>query len=128
MFKKIKAMRFLQKLTNWYFSKGALPYWGVLTLDSLIVLISGYLGNYLELGGINFAQHFWQITLGNLICVLLFIIGFRIFHTYTGIIRYSSLIDLQRVGMASLVGSILSFFVGIGVKAIGTETIVYLAF
>lgn len=117
-------MRFLQKLTNWYFSKGALPYWGVLTLDSLIVLISGYLGNYLELGGINFAQHFWQITLGNLICVLLFIIGFRIFHTYTGIIRYSSLIDLQRVGMASLMGSILSFFVGIGVKAISTETIV----
>lgn len=117
-------MKFLQKLTNWYFSKGALPYWGVLTLDSLIVLVSGYLGNYLELGGINFAQHFWQITLGNLICVLLFIIGFRIFHTYTGIIRYSSLIDLQRVGMASLVGSILSFFVGIGIKAIGTETIV----
>ena len=116
-------MRFLQKLTNWYFSKGALPYWGVLTLDSLIVLISGYLGNYLELDGINFAQHFWQITLGNLICVLLFIIGFRIFHTYTGIIRYSSLIDLQRVGMASLLGSILSFLVGIGVNSIGTDII-----
>lgn len=116
-------MRFLQKLTNWYFSKGALPYWGVLTLDSLIVLISGYLGNSLELDGINFAQHFWQITLGNLICVLLFIIGFRIFHTYTGIIRYSSLIDLQRVGMASLVGSILSFLVGIGVNSIGIEII-----
>lgn len=116
-------MRFLQKLTNWYFSKGALPYWGVLTLDSLIVLISGYLGNYLELDGINFAQHFWQITLGNLICVLLFIIGFRIFHTYTGIIRYSSLIDLQRVGMASLLGSILSFLVGIGVNSIATKII-----
>lgn len=117
-------MRFLQKLTNWYFSKGALPYWGVLTLDSLIVLISGYLGNYLELGGINFAQHFWQITLGNLICVSLFIIGFRLFHTYTGIIRYSSLIDLQRVGMASLVGSILSFLVGIGVNSIGAEAVI----
>lgn len=116
-------MRFLQKLTNWYFSKGALPYWGVLTLDSIIVLISGYLGNYLELGGINFAQHFWQITLGNLICVLLFIIGFRIFHTYTGIIRYSSLIDLQRVGMASLLGSILSFLVGIGINSIGIEVV-----
>lgn len=117
-------MRFLQKLTNWYFSKGALPYWGVLTLDSLIVLISGYLGNYLELGGINFAQHFWQITLGNLICVLLFIIGFRLFHTYTGIIRYSSLIDLQRVGMASLIGSILSFLVGIGINSIGIEVVI----
>lgn len=117
-------MRFLQKLTNWYFSKGALPYWGVLILDSLIVLISGYLGNYLELDSINFAQNFWQITLGNLICVLLFIIGFRLFHTYTGIIRYSSLIDLQRVGMASLVGSVLSFIVGIGINTLGTETII----
>jgi hypothetical protein len=42
-------MNFLQKLTNWYFSKRALPYWGVLTLDCLIVLISAYIGNYLEL-------------------------------------------------------------------------------
>lgn len=116
-------MRFLHKLTDWYFSKGSLPYWGVLTLDSLIVLFSGYIGNYLELGGIDFAQHFWQITWGNLICVVLFFIGFRLFHTYTGIIRYSSLIDLQRVGMASLLGSILSFLVGIGINSIGIEVV-----
>lgn len=117
-------MNFLQKLTNWYFSKRALPYWGVLTLDCLIVLISAYIGNYLELGSTEFTQYFWQITTGNLICVLLFIIGFRLFHTYTGIIRYSSLIDLQRVGMASLVGSALSFMVGTGINTIGTAMII----
>lgn len=117
-------MRFLHKLTDWYFSKGSLPYWGVLTLDSLIVLFSSYIGNYLELGGIDFAQHFWQITWGNLICVVLFFIGFRLFHTYTGIIRYSSLIDLQRVGMASLVGTILSYLVGLGVSAIDSENVI----
>lgn len=117
-------MNFLQKLTDWYFSKRALPYWGVLTLDSLIVLFSGYISNYLELEGTEFTQYFWQITTGNLICVLLFIIGFRLFHTYTGIIRYSSLIDLQRVGMASLIGSVLSFIVGIGINTLGTETII----
>lgn len=117
-------MNFLQKVTDWYFSKRALPYWGVLTLDSLIVLFSAYIGNYLDLGGTEFAQHFWQITSGNLICVLLFIIGFRLFHTYTGIIRYSSLIDLQRVGMASLLGSVLSFLVGIGINAIESEAII----
>lgn len=122
--KKKKNMNFLQKLTNWYFSKGALPYWGVLTLDSLIVLIAGYIGNYLELEGMDFAQHFWQITWGNLICVVLFFIGFRLFHTYTGIIRYSSLIDLQRVGMASLVGTILSYLVGLGVSAINSENVI----
>lgn len=117
-------MRFLHKLTDWYFSKGSLPYWGVLTLDSLIVLFSGYIGNYLELGGMDFAQHFWQITWGNLICVVLFFIGFRLFHTYTGIIRYSSLIDLQRVGMASLVGTILSYLVGVGISSIGSESVI----
>lgn len=117
-------MNFLHKLTDWYFSKGSLPYWGVLTLDSLIVLFSGYIGNYLELGGMDFAQHFWQITWGNLICVVLFFIGFRLFHTYTGIIRYSSLIDLQRVGMASLVGTILSYIVGLGISSIGSESVV----
>lgn len=117
-------MRFLHKLTDWYFSKGSLPYWGVLTLDSLIVLFSGYIGNYLESGGIEFAQHFWQITWGNLICVVLFFIGFRLFHTYTGIIRYSSLIDLQRVGMASLVGTILSYLVGVGISSIGSESVI----
>ena len=117
-------MRFLHKLTDWYFSKGSLPYWGVLTLDSLIVLFSGYISNYLELGGMDFAQHFWQITWGNLICVVLFFIGFRLFHTYTGIIRYSSLIDLQRVGMASLVGTILSYLVGVGISSIGSESVI----
>lgn len=117
-------MNFLQKLTNWYFSKGSLPYWGVLTLDSLIVLIAGYIGNYLELEGIDFVQHFWQITWGNLICVVLFFIGFRLFHTYTGIIRYSSLIDLQRIGMASLVGTILSYLVGLGISSIGSESVI----
>jgi len=30
------------------------------------------------------------------------LIGFRIFHTYSGIIRYSSFVDLQRVGLAML--------------------------
>lgn len=117
-------MNFLHKLTDWYFSKGSLPYWGVLTLDSLIVLFSGYIGNYLELGGMDFAQHFWQITWGNLICVVLFFIGFRLFHTYTGIIRYSSLIDLQRVGMASLVGTILSYLAGVGISSIGSESVI----
>ena len=30
--------------------------------------------------------------------------GFRLFRTYSGIIRYSSFVDLQRVGFAVLFG------------------------
>lgn len=105
-------MNYLQKITNWYFSKGALPYWGVLFFDCLIVLFSGYVGNYLEIGGLEFAQNFWKITLGNIVSVMLFGVAFRFFHTYTGILRYSSLIDLERVGVASFLGSLLSLLVG----------------
>ena len=116
-------MRFLQKLSNWYFAKGSLPYWGVLILDCLIVLFSSYIGNYLEMGGMEFAQHFWQITAGNLVCVLMFVIAFRMFHTYTGIIRYSSLIDLERIGGATFTGSVLSYLAGLVISITGAEAV-----
>lgn len=116
-------MNYLQKITNWYFSKGALPYWVVLLLDCLIVLFSGYVGNYLEIGGLEFAQNFWKITLGNIVSVVLFGVAFRFFHTYTGILRYSSLIDLERVGVASFFGSLLSLLVGFIVNHFETSVI-----
>lgn len=116
-------MNFLQKITNWYFSKGALPYWGVLFFDCLIVLFSGYVGNYLEIGGLEFALNFWKITLGNIVSVVLFGVAFRFFHTYTGILRYSSHIDLERVGVASFLGSLLSLLVGFIVNHFETSVI-----
>ena len=98
--------RLLSNLTGWYFSKKALPYWGVLLLDSCIVLLAYYLGCYVELGGLAFATSFPFITGGALVTVLLFILSFRIFRTYSGIIRYSSFIDLYHVVLATVVGSL----------------------
>ena len=105
-------MKFFCKLSNWYFSSKSLPYWGVLFLDCLIVFFAGYVGGYLEHGGLGFAQHFWGITAGNLLCMLLFAVAFRLFHTYSGILRYSSLVDLERVGIASFVGVCMSYVLG----------------
>lgn len=39
-------MSLVNKLTNWYFSRGALPYWCVLLLDCGIVMLAGYIGFY----------------------------------------------------------------------------------
>lgn len=59
-------------------------------------------------GTLNTLQIFWPL-LGTFAFYLVFyLIGFRIFHTYSGIIRYSSFIDLQRVAFAMLVGLGLS--------------------
>lgn len=116
-------MSVLSKLSNWYFTKGALPYWCVLFLDCLAVLFSGYVGSYLEFGGLTFTKHFWQLTVGILFCILFFVVAFRLFHTYTGIIRYSSLIDLERVGVASLLGASLSCIAGYIINTFGFDFI-----
>ncbi|QUT74857.1 UDP-N-acetyl-alpha-D-glucosamine C6 dehydratase [Bacteroides salyersiae] len=105
-------MNFLQKITNWYFSKKALPYWCVLVLDCLIVLFSGLVCRYIEIGGYALSNEFWPTVLGLIICLPLFAISFYIFHTYKVIIRFSSYVDLYRIAQANLLGSLLVGGVG----------------
>ena len=100
-------IKFFSKLTEWYFSKNALPYWGVLLLDSLIVLFSAYLGAYVEVRGLEFLQSFGIVSGMSVLCVLLYMVAFRLFHTYAGIIRYSSFIDLLNVVSATSLGALL---------------------
>ena len=100
--------RILSSLTSWYFSKRVLPYWGVLILDSLIVLLSYLLGCYIELGGFTFVTTLPTIILGALVVLFFFILSFRMFRTYSGIIRYSSFVDLYHVVLATIIGSSLS--------------------
>ena len=118
--KKISRMNsFIHKLTKWYFSKRTLPYWCILALDCAIVLFSGYIGTYIEQGGNAFVGHFWHLTLGLLCCVALFIVPFRLFHTYQGVVRYSTFTDLRKVTMASVVGGVLSYGLSVVLKTCG---------
>ena len=114
-------MDLLQKLSGWYFSKKALPYWCILVFDCALVCISGYLGYYLEMGGDAFAGNFWQMTYGLLLGLIPFIVAFRLLHTYSGIVRYSSFIDLQRVATAVLFGAAIDYFLGLAVNAVWPE-------
>ena len=116
-------MHILSKLVHWYFSKDAFPYWGVLLLDLLMVALACYLGNYMDWGGLALAQHFWPLTVGNGITLLLFAVAFRMLHTYTGILRYSSMIDLQRVGVAAFCGTLLSIVAAVAVSLSGTSQV-----
>lgn len=105
-------MNIFQKLTSWYFTKQALPYWCILLLDCSIVLFSGLVGYYFENGGQALTIVFWQTILGLVSCLPIFIITFHLFHTYQGIIRYSSYVDLYRIGAATLIGSIVAGVLG----------------
>ena len=99
-------MNTLRKLCNWYFSRKALPYWGILAMDCTIVFLSGLFVYYLQHGGLSFALHFWQVTFGLCVCLVLYVFAFFIFHTYHGVMRYSSFVDLHRVAYSTATASI----------------------
>lgn len=91
------------KLTNWYFTKRSLPYWAILAMDILICYLSGIFVFWMYYRG---AVTFKNIELlSKTICMYMCfnLIGFKLFHTYSGIIRYSSFVDLKRVGYAMVV-------------------------
>lgn len=111
----------LQRISNWYFAKKALPHLCILLIDCAIVAFSGYVGYYIDKGGDIFVDSFWQITFGLMVGLVPFIIAFRLLHTYSGIVRYSSFVDLQRVMMATLSGSVACYLLGLGINGIWPE-------
>lgn len=111
----------LQRISNWYFTKKALPHLCILLIDCAIVAFSGYVGYYIDNGGDIFADSFWQITFGLMVGLVPFIVAFRLLHTYSGIVRYSSFVDLQRVMIATLSGSVACYLLGLGINGIWPE-------
>ena len=90
-------MNIVKKVCNWYFSKGALPYWGILFLDCSAVFFSGLTVYYFRHGGMGLAQDFWQVTNGLLLSLVLYVMAFFVFHTFRGVMRYASFVDLHGV-------------------------------
>ena len=109
-------MNILQKISNWYFSQKAIPYWCILFIDCAVVLFSGLFGYYMEFGGYVFLTRFWDIVLSLIIGLIPFVAAFHALHTYSGIIRYSSFVDLQRVAVASLAGSVSFYVIGLAIS------------
>jgi FlaA1/EpsC-like NDP-sugar epimerase len=97
----------VDKLLNWYFTKNALPYWSILLIDCLIIVFSGmttyWIFHFAEL----LTENFFKVFNTTLLFVVLSIPGFRIFHTYSGFMRYSSFIDLMQVTYCNLLSLVL---------------------
>ena len=101
-------MKFFNRLSNWYFSKKTLPYWCIFWIDCAVTFVS-YLFIYQQINsGAKALSILGQLSMLFAIFTLFHAIGFRIFHTYDGILRYSSFIDLQRVFYAVTFGAVLS--------------------
>ncbi len=102
-------MDILNKITNWYFTKKSLPYWCVFLVDCAAVFCSNLLVYQQFNSGTETLSLLSQLSILFGIFTFLHAIGFRLFHTYDGILRYSSFVDLQRVLYAIIFGAILSY-------------------
>ena len=97
-------MNIFYKISSHYFSNKAAPYWIVLLFDCMVVVVSMLVTYTLYQGASATAVTFWPLV-GTLILYLVpYIVGFRVMHTYQGVVRYSGFTDLYRVAIANFIG------------------------
>ena len=84
---KERRLNMINKVCNWYFSRGALPYWCILALDCAAVFVTGFVVYYIQNGGLSLALHFWPLAWGLLVSLLVFMVSFFAFHTFRGVMR-----------------------------------------
>ena len=96
------------KVLNWYFTKNSLPYWCILLIDCLSVGASGLLA-YWIFNNLSVVVENAFPLLNMLVCfVILSVPGFKLFHTYSGFMRYSSFVDLMRVVYGNALSLVLA--------------------
>ena len=103
--------KILNKIRYWYISRSALPYWSIICVDFLIIIIAAMVSTYICEGPRELINHFWDRVFTWCCLLVFFFIGMRIFHTYSGIVRYMRTTDMLRVFNAQVVAFALIFIV-----------------
>ena len=101
-------MSFFSKISSWYFTKKSLPYWAIALIDCLLVFTSMLFVFTLSTGLMSTISVLQPLCATILLYVICYVVGFRVFHTYSGVFRYSSFVDLLRVARAIVLGLVLS--------------------
>ena len=113
------------KILNWYFTKNSLPYWCIFLIDCAIVMFSGAVTYWIFHDTQTLYENTFQVLNTVIIFALLSIPGFRLFHTYSGFMRYSSFVDLMRVVYGNLVSLGLVLLADWGMKMLPHEWFVH---
>ena len=101
----------IKKLTSWVFSRKVLPYWVILAIDTLIVFTSCLFAWWvMHLSDLSL-QAFKAALLTSLLFSMLSWIGARIFRTYSGVLRYSSFVDLLKLVYANAITLVIALSV-----------------
>ena len=102
-------MKVFGKFFNWYFGRSALPYWCIMIFDLMVCFLSGVFIVWLRHPASDMLAAWPQLMHTFGIFAILNFISFRVFHTYSGILRYSQFVDLMRVTNACVLSMLLAF-------------------
>lgn len=100
-------MEYLRNFIDWYFGRDALVYWCTLFVDCTLLIFFYLFSYYCILGGDGIAGGFWPKLCIISLCVFPYLVFYKVFHTYTNVIKYASFIDLRNVAISNALGSII---------------------
>lgn len=93
----------IRRIFEWYFTRKALPYLCILAMDCFIVALSGFAAFYFQHGALSLVANFWPLVWGMLVTVVVFVVSFSAMHTFRGVMRYSSFVDLHRLANSTII-------------------------
>ena len=103
----------IKRVSSWFFSKKVLPYWVILLADAAIVFASAIFTFWVSTNSQITFDHHIEVFYTALCYALLSWIGARIFKTYSGVLRYSSFVDLLKLTYANMVSLGLALVVSL---------------
>lgn len=95
----------VSSLVDKYSTRRILPHWIVFLGDLFLVFFCFFFVEALYNGHSYVLENFLPLVCTLAVVVLVHAIFFKVFHTYRGIIRFSSFLDLQRVGFATFLSA-----------------------
>lgn len=118
-------MKLFSSFFNWYFGRNALPYWCIVIFDFLLCFFGAAFVMWLRHPLTELLPHASELTHTLLVFGVANLLGYRMFHTYSGILRYSQFVDLLRVLYATIFSMVLALLFNYSVLRFGWTDIFY---
>lgn len=109
----VMAINSIIKILDWAFSKKSLPYWCVILVDCISILLSCLFTYWVFNRTLDIFEHRFAVLYTSLFYAAIYLIGARCFHTYLGVVRYSSFVDLLRVFYANALSLVIALIVSL---------------
>jgi FlaA1/EpsC-like NDP-sugar epimerase len=116
-----RSEKLIRKASSWYFNRKVLPYWAILLADAALVFISAVFTYWVAHNSQVTYEHHVALAVSAAAYALISWIGARIFRTYSGVLRYSSFVDLLKLTYANILSLALSLGLSFLAKSQGWE-------